>query len=252
MPQFVYISSSYLRVKTCLVIPAPKRFQGLKYATVAPWRSGGNGANCDASRMSRKWSVTVTREPLRLILLNRVPFHPMTMTSQMLLRLAAKVRVPRASICKTYATTATSTRSAAKAPYKTPVAKASTTVGRANPNIVDELSITADEMEIPPEAYAAVPESVPSSSTLQHAASTVPAAASSSSSFNAPVEFADATAISGSPLDPSAPDWSKSYFGLSTQPFPKEAAEVLMQPVDPQDVEMKPGAYFSCIMTVIS
>ncbi|KAI0774553.1 mitochondrial genome maintenance MGM101 [Fomes fomentarius] len=95
-------------------------------------------------------------------------------------------------------------------------------------------------MEIPPEAYAAVPESVPSSSALQHAASTVPAAASSSSSFNAPVEFADATAISGSPLDPSSPDWSKSYFGLSTQPFPKEAAEVLMQPVDAQDVEIKP------------
>ncbi|KAI0677259.1 mitochondrial genome maintenance MGM101 [Trametes maxima] len=55
-----------------------------------------------------------------------------------------------------------------------------------------------------------------------------------------PVEFSDSGVIGGSPNDPSHPDWSKSYFGLSTQPFPKEAAEVLMTPVDPQDVEIKP------------
>jgi hypothetical protein len=35
-------------------------------------------------------------------------------------------------------------------------------------------------------------------------------------------------------------DWSKSYFGLSAQPFAKEIAEVLMAPLDPMDVEMKP------------
>ena len=39
-------------------------------------------------------------------------------------------------------------------------------------------------------------------------------------------------------------DWSKSYFGLSTQPFAKEIAEVLMAPLDPLDVEIKPGEYF--------
>jgi len=35
-------------------------------------------------------------------------------------------------------------------------------------------------------------------------------------------------------------DWSRSYTGLSTEPFPKELAEILMGPVDPMDVEIKP------------
>ncbi|TFK72038.1 mitochondrial genome maintenance MGM101 [Pluteus cervinus] len=36
------------------------------------------------------------------------------------------------------------------------------------------------------------------------------------------------------------PDWSKSYFGLSTQAFPKETSDILLAPVDPLDVEIKP------------
>ncbi|KAJ7250575.1 mitochondrial genome maintenance MGM101-domain-containing protein [Mycena rebaudengoi] len=36
------------------------------------------------------------------------------------------------------------------------------------------------------------------------------------------------------------PDWSKSYFGLSQQAFSKEIAEVLLAPLDPMDIEMKP------------
>jgi hypothetical protein len=39
-------------------------------------------------------------------------------------------------------------------------------------------------------------------------------------------------------------DWSKSYFGLSAQPFAKEIADVLMARLDPMDVEMKPGKHF--------
>ncbi|KAG8860525.1 hypothetical protein FRB96_003779 [Tulasnella sp. 330] len=35
-------------------------------------------------------------------------------------------------------------------------------------------------------------------------------------------------------------DWSKSYHGLSTQPFSSECAEILQAPVDPNDIEMKP------------
>ena len=38
-------------------------------------------------------------------------------------------------------------------------------------------------------------------------------------------------------------DWSRSYSGLSVQPFPKEAADVLLAPVDPLDIEIKPGAF---------
>lgn len=39
----------------------------------------------------------------------------------------------------------------------------------------------------------------------------------------------------------SGTDWSKSYHGLSSQPFSKEAADILQAPLDPSDVEMKPG-----------
>lgn len=42
-------------------------------------------------------------------------------------------------------------------------------------------------------------------------------------------------------------DWSKSYSGLSTQPFSKEIADVLMAPLDPMDVEMKPGKHFQIV-----
>jgi len=35
-------------------------------------------------------------------------------------------------------------------------------------------------------------------------------------------------------------DWARSFHGLSTEPFSKEAADVLLAPVDPEDVEIKP------------
>lgn len=38
-------------------------------------------------------------------------------------------------------------------------------------------------------------------------------------------------------------DWSKSYSGLSSQPFAKEIAAVLMAPIDALDVEITPGKY---------
>ena len=39
----------------------------------------------------------------------------------------------------------------------------------------------------------------------------------------------------------SATDWSRSYHGLSVEPFPKEAAEILMAPIDELNIEIKPG-----------
>ena len=35
-------------------------------------------------------------------------------------------------------------------------------------------------------------------------------------------------------------DWAHSFHGLSTEPFSKEAAEVLLQAIPPEDVEVKP------------
>jgi len=40
--------------------------------------------------------------------------------------------------------------------------------------------------------------------------------------------------------DPSHIDWSSSFHGLSVAPFAKEAAEILLAPIDPLDVEIKP------------
>lgn len=40
--------------------------------------------------------------------------------------------------------------------------------------------------------------------------------------------------------DPSNVDWSKSFYGLSTEPFAKEAADILLAPIDPEDIEVKP------------
>ena len=52
-----------------------------------------------------------------------------------------------------------------------------------------------------------------------------------------PLPLPDATGSDGTT------DWSKSYSGLSTQPFSKEIATVLMAPLDPLDVEIKPGEH---------
>lgn len=35
-------------------------------------------------------------------------------------------------------------------------------------------------------------------------------------------------------------DWTRSFHGLSAEPFPKEAADVLLAPTDPEEVEIKP------------
>lgn len=40
--------------------------------------------------------------------------------------------------------------------------------------------------------------------------------------------------------DPTHVDWTKSFHGLSVQPFAKEAADILLAPLDPGDVEIKP------------
>ena len=40
---------------------------------------------------------------------------------------------------------------------------------------------------------------------------------------------------------PTMTDWSRSYQGLSTHAFSKDVAEVLLAPIDPLDIEMKPG-----------
>ncbi|KAE9970414.1 hypothetical protein BLS_004916 [Venturia inaequalis] len=50
-----------------------------------------------------------------------------------------------------------------------------------------------------------------------------------------PTPLAPSQDSNGEPVD-----WSRSFHGLSTTPFSKEAAEVLMAPIDQDDVEIKP------------
>ena len=40
--------------------------------------------------------------------------------------------------------------------------------------------------------------------------------------------------------DPTKVDWTRSFHGLSVEPFSKEAAAVLLAPIDPEDIEIKP------------
>jgi hypothetical protein len=42
------------------------------------------------------------------------------------------------------------------------------------------------------------------------------------------------------PID-AGHDWSTSFHGLSTERFPREVSDVLLEPVDANDVEIKPG-----------
>lgn len=88
-----------------------------------------------------------------------------------------------------------------------------TTPGAGNPEIIDTLPSTANEINVEAEAPAVLPATFPEAPTGGDVVGT---------------------------------DWSKSYHGLSTQAFSKEAGEVLMAPLDPLDIEMKPGAHFFC------
>lgn len=40
--------------------------------------------------------------------------------------------------------------------------------------------------------------------------------------------------------DPSHIDWTKSFHGLSVEPFSKDAADILLAPLETDDVEIKP------------
>jgi hypothetical protein len=53
------------------------------------------------------------------------------------------------------------------------------------------------------------------------------------------------TGLSDAPLPPDTPpqekiDWTRSFHGLSAEPFPKEVADILLAEVDPEEVEIKP------------
>ncbi|OAX84691.1 mitochondrial genome maintenance protein MGM101 [Emergomyces africanus] len=54
------------------------------------------------------------------------------------------------------------------------------------------------------------------------------------------LDLPDATNNTSSSSSKDHVDWTRSFHGLSAQPFSKEAAEILLQEVNPDDVEIKP------------
>jgi hypothetical protein len=55
----------------------------------------------------------------------------------------------------------------------------------------------------------------------------------------------DAETLDDAPVflddDTTQIDWSRSFHGLGSQAFSEEAAKILTSPLDPNDVEIKPG-----------
>ena len=83
----------------------------------------------------------------------------------------------------------------------------------------------------------AQPATTPASSTSSSPPAQPPPKAAQSSSST--------TSTADEPIklqeeDPTHVDWTKSFHGLSVQPFSKEAADVLLAPINPEDVEIKP------------
>lgn len=55
-------------------------------------------------------------------------------------------------------------------------------------------------------------------------------------------------------VDTQEQDWSTSFYGLSSARFPDKVAEVLLEPIKPEDIEIKPGNFkeynfFFCLFT---
>jgi len=108
-----------------------------------------------------------------------------------------------------------------------PTAKVSTLNStKGNPETVDSYPTTAGEIEAELVAQSEIIENTPAESVPSSGALSLPP-------------------LLDTPPTGSATDWSRSYHGLSTQPFPPEVADVLQAPIDPLDIEIKPGLFFS-------
>jgi len=111
--------------------------------------------------------------------------------------------------------------SANKTPLAAQVSTTQPNSTQGNPEIVDSYPTTASEIEADVATQSEIinntpPESIPSSGALA------------------------LPPLLDTPPTGSTTDWSRSYHGLSTQPFPVEVADILQAPIEPLDIEMKP------------
>lgn len=114
-------------------------------------------------------------------------------------------------------------------------------------------SLSSTGVAFQPRTSSAFPLSrfvtTPATSVSGSTSNTKPAASVSGPAPNTKPEKIQNTGLNDSPElvlneGPGAEDrvdWSKSFHGLSVEPFKKEAADVLLAPLDPEEVEVKPG-----------
>lgn len=141
---------------------------------------------------------------------------------------ARRLSSPGISYHRTYATSTRTypARSAATSSRITKAPASTTSNEVSRDDISEAIADTAGVREVLEDGIS--PESVLSAES----------ASSRISQFAFPGDF-----VSGG--DSAANDWSKSYYGLSLEAFPRETADVLLAPIDEMDIEIKPGAQLS-------
>ncbi|KAL0581119.1 hypothetical protein V5O48_000908 [Marasmius crinis-equi] len=111
-----------------------------------------------------------------------------------------------------------------------PSTRASISSSRGRLLVTSGRSATSTFIHARRAGYATIPASTQDKAN----ADTAPSSSTSTSSDPTPTDSLSTTS------NDSATDWSRSYSGLSERPFSKEAADVLLAPIEPNDIEMKP------------
>jgi hypothetical protein len=141
---------------------------------------------------------------------------------------------PARSFTSSRASWAASTGPPASKPMSIPGASAAARKTGASAAVTRE-DIDAEMLAASSGSVGSVPASAPRTAAPQATAAAVPQGTNPFSGAE------EASSVTGT-LGEGQTDWSRSYHGLSTQPFPKEVADVLLEPIDTHDVEIKPGA----------
>lgn len=89
-------------------------------------------------------------------------------------------------------------------------------------------------------SYYSSPASKNSTTGNSVSASTSKANELEQSSSNTIKSFSDSPAIASSPEKGTPINWSDSFHGLGTAPFPKEVSDILLAPIENDDIEIKP------------
>lgn len=128
------------------------------------------------------------------------------------------------------------------------------TLATAEPSQLDEaLEPEFDAVQL--DTAAAIPEITRNSGTLaSNSSSTFPQSAfPSNTSFTSSPVIANGQSHGGNDAHSTPPveiDWATSYHGLSAQPFSQRQADILMRPLEPAEIEIKPGEFLNMVETL--